>query len=174
MIAAELATELGSDLGFSDLDGLWSDLVAASPIHAGISRHDIAAAGSGGVLLDATTITLPDTPEVAPPGAGELRLVVTRKMYDEGTMLGCAPSLTALAAGAHAAVHPARFADLGIDAGADVVVKSHTGSITLPARPDPGVAAGSVAIEFNQPNASAAHLLDSRRTVTVVTVEAAP
>ena len=172
MIAVELAGQLGSDLGFIDIDELWDDLAAASSLHAGVRHEAVVASGPDGVVLTGTSIERPETPDVDEPGEGELRLVVTRKMYDEGTMLACSPSLAGLAAGASAALHPERFADLGIAAGDEVVVSSPAGSITLPSHPDPGVARGSVAIEFNQANASAAQLLDSRRTVTVVSVEA--
>ena len=100
-----------------------------------------------------------------------MRLIVTRKMYDAGTLLANSPSLVDLAAGASASINPAQFASLGFSAGDDVTVRSEVGSITLPVVSDAGVPAGTVAIEFNQPNASAASLLDSARTVTTVSLE---
>ncbi len=169
MIACELAAQLGVDLGFIDRDELWADLAAASPLHAAADPDEIAR--PEGQLLEGSSIELPPHPDFEIPDSSDLRLVVTRKMYDEGTMLTHSPSLRGLAAGARAALNPAQFASLGLQEGEDIKLTSQVGSITLPAVPDTGVSSGSVAIEFNQPNASAGRLLDFRRTVTTVSVE---
>ena len=79
----------------------------------------------------------------------------------------------ALAAGAHASFHPDELASMGMSAGDDVALVNEIGSITLPARADSGVSKGTVAVEFNQPNASVALLLDAGRIVTSVRVESA-
>ena len=171
MIAAELAAQLADDLGFIDLDELWADFAAASPLHAELSMADIADGGTEGVLLAGSSISRPPTPGVELADSSDMRLIVTRKMYDAGTLLANSPSLVDLAAGASASINPAQFASLGFSTGDDVTVRSEVGSITLPVVSDAGVPAGTVAIEFNQPNASAASLLDSARTVTTVSLE---
>ena len=169
MIAAELAAQMGTDLGFVDLDELWADLAAASPLHASVDGE--ALADPAGHLLDAPTVPAPAKPEFEVPTSSDLRLVVTRKMYDNGTMLQHCPSLAELAGGASAALNPVQFKALGLSDGAEIKVTSQVGSVTVPARADDGVTSGSLAIEFNQPNASAGSLLDFTRTVTTVAVE---
>ncbi len=176
MIAAELAAQLGKDLGFIDLDELWVDLASASPLHAGLSHAEISSAGLDSPVLATTSIDLP-SPALVPiagdePGAG-FQLVVTRKMYDEGTMLTFSPSLASLAAGAKAAVNPEDLATARISTGSEVTLTNDIGSVTLEVVADPGVSPGTIAVEFNQPNASVAQLLDAGRIVTSVRMESA-
>ncbi len=176
MIAAELAAQLGSDLGFIDLDELWADVASASPLHAGLSPADISAFGVDSPILAGSSIELPSPALVSIDGdepADGFQLVVTRKMYDEGTMLTFSPSLVSLAAGAHAAVHPDDLESARIVAGSEVTLSNDIGSITLEAVADSGVTRGTVAVEFNQPNASVAQLLDAGRIVTSVRMESA-
>ena len=175
MIAAELAAQMGEDLGFVDVDEIWAELSAVSPLHADLSPSVIHEADAEGVLLAGSSINLGNAPESQRAAATEegLELVVTRKMYDGGTILNFCPSLQELAAGAHANIHPATLEQLGIDAGSEVTVRSDEGEVSLEAVADAGVVEGTVAIEFNQSNASAARLLDASRIVTKVTVEAA-
>ena len=97
---------------------------------------------------------------------GELKI-------DEGTILTFCPSLHALAGGATAAMHPDDISSSNLLSGSDVTLSNDIGSITLPMVADSGVAAGCIAVEFNQPNASVAQLLDARRIVTSVRVESA-
>ena len=176
MIAVELAAQLGEDLGFIDLDELWADLSQASPLHSNITASEISSSGPDSVLLSGSSIVPPSAASIEiideEPEDG-FDLVVTRKMYDEGTMLTFSPSLSTLAAGAHASFHPDELASMGMSAGNDVALVNEIGSITLPARADSGVSKGTVAVEFNQPNASVARLLDAGRIVTSVRVESA-
>lgn len=176
MIAAELAAQLGADLGFIDLDELWADLASASPLHGDLSLSSISDAGLDSPVLASSSISAPSAASVnlEGDGAGDgLQLVVTRKMYDEGTLLTNCPSLQGLAAGAHASVHPAELEASSFSAGDEVTLSNDIGSITVPVRADDGVARGTVAVEFNQPNASVAQLLDAGRIVTSVRMESA-
>ena len=176
MIAAELAAELGADLGFIDLDELWSEISEASPAHAGLDMATIADAGTEGHLIEGTSITAPAADEITVPQRefeGGLLLIVNRKMYDQGTMLTFCPSLHGLAQGASASMHPETLAELSLQSGMNVTVSNDSGSIDLPCVADASVVLGCVAIEFNQPNASVAELFDASRIVTSVRVEAA-
>ena len=176
MIAAELAAQLGGDLGFIDLEELWADLAGASPLHAGLTPADIRSSSLESPILTGSSIEVPSAALVPIDGddsADGYQLVVTRKMYDEGTMLTFSPSLVSLAAGAHAAVHPDDLQSARITAGSEVTLSNTIGSITLEAVADVGVAKGTVAVEFNQPNASVAQLLDAGRIVTTVRMESA-
>ena len=170
MIAVELAAQLGTDLGFIDLDELWDDLATVSDLHGAVDRRSIAATEEG-VLLEPMTMAAPPMPSVEVPTSSDMRLVVTRKMFDDGTLLTFCPSMANSAGGAVASINPVQFAALGLSPGDDIRVISQAGSITLPARSDAGVVSGAVAVEFNQPNVSVSELLDSRRMVTTVTLE---
>ena len=176
MIAAELAAQLGADLGFIDLDELWSDLASASSLHAELALDSISDAGLDSPILTSTSISAPSAALVNIEGDGPtegLQLVVTRKMYDEGTILTNCPSLQSLAGGAHASVNPGELSSRSLDSGDEVTLTNEIGSITVPVRADDGVARGTVAVEFNQPNASVAQLLDAGRIVTSVRMESA-
>ena len=176
MIAAEIAAQLGADLGFIDIDELWAELSEVSSIHASTSLADIVAAGPDAVLLSGGAIAAPHADSFATPAPeavnDAMSLVVTRKMYDAGTMLTYSPSLHELAAGASASMHSDDLASLGVTAGNDVTLSNEVGSITLPAVANDDVAKGCVSVEFNQSNASVAELLDAARIVTSVRVEA--
>lgn len=175
MIAAELAAQMGADLGFVEVGEIQAELSAASPLHADVSLAAMSGADAEGVLLAGTSIDLPSVAESerkAPTGEG-LELVITRKMYDSGTILTFCPSLRELAPGARASVHPATIDRLGIDEGEEVTVRSESGELSLELVADSGVVDGVIAVEFNQPNARAAQLLDVSRIVTTVTVESA-
>ena len=84
---------LGHDLGFIDVDELWADLASVSPLHAGLTFADVAATDTEGVLLTGSSVPRPATAPVEIPESSDLRLVVTRKMYDDGTILTNCPSL---------------------------------------------------------------------------------
>ena len=176
MIAAELAAELGADLGFIDTDEIWAEIGEASPLHKGLNLSTISSAGTEGMLVSGSSIAAPQANEVEVREREfdeGLLLVVNRKMYDQGTMLTYSPSLTGLAQGAVAAIHPASLAELGVSSGAKVTVSNEAGSIELPSVADRGVARGCVSIDLHQPNASAAKLFDASRIVTTVRVEGA-
>ncbi|MFT7474436.1 MAG: NADH-quinone oxidoreductase subunit G, partial [Verrucomicrobiales bacterium] len=143
MVAAELAAQLGSDLGFIDLDELWAELAEASPLHAGLSLADIRDAGSESLLLSGSSIGTPNASLISvdgESGGSGLSLIVTRKMYDQGTILTFCPSLSGLAGGATAAIHPETLSSAGLSAGDDVTLSNDVGSITLPVVADTGVA----------------------------------
>jgi|GEM_PF-6239828 len=70
-------------------------------------------------------------------------------------------------------MNPADLDSANISAGDDVTLGNDVGSITLPVVANDGVAPGCVEVEFNQPNASVAQLLDVGRIVTTVRVESA-
>ena len=174
MIAAELAAQLGADLGFIDLDELWAEINNVSPLHAELSMATISAAESEGVLLVGSSVSSP-TVSTSLRGAatGGIELAVHRKMYDAGTILTYCPSLQDLSAGAKASMSTATADKVGVASGDEVTVSSEGGQVSLEVVVDDGVASDTVAIEFNQSNASAARLLSVSNVVTSVSVEAA-
>jgi len=99
-----------------------------------------------------------------------LRLVVSRTMYDDGTMLGQSPALAGLAAEAPLRVHPSVLDRLGVDSGTPVKVTSPRASVTLPVVADPGVPRATAAVSLRR-SADVAGLIDVEATVTEVRVE---
>ena len=52
MVASELAFRLGGDLGFSSVEEIWDELVAVSPLHAGVERSLLTGAqGRDGIVV---------------------------------------------------------------------------------------------------------------------------
>ena len=174
MIAAELAAQLGTDLGFIDLDELWTEINQVSALHADLSMATITAADSEGVLLTGASVGSPraSTSLREQPRDG-FELLVHRKMYDAGTILTYCPSLQDLPAGAKASMSAATATQVGVTAGDEVTVSNGGGQLSLEVVVDDAVAPETVAIEFNQSNATAGRLLSVSSTVTSVSVEAA-
>ncbi len=171
MIAAELAAQLGADLGFIDLDELWADLGVASPLHVDMTPASIAEAGTDGVVVSGSSIAAPVQADPGDLAYGDgLRLVVTRKMYDGGTMLANCPSLAGLAADPVAAVHPETLAGTGFDDGTLVRLSSSVGDLELRLAADGGVPVGAVAVTANHGERDAGVLIDSSLSVTTVTL----
>ncbi|CAN5735372.1 NADH-quinone oxidoreductase subunit G [soil metagenome] len=112
-------------------------------------------------------------PEAEPPPVDNysLRLVVTRKLYDQGTLVQHSPSIAGLAPGTTLRVSPLDFERLGVAPGAQVRATSSRGSVTVAAGPDPGLPRGTAALVFNQADVVAATLLDATAPVTELRVE---
>ncbi|MGH9301454.1 MAG: molybdopterin oxidoreductase family protein, partial [Acidimicrobiales bacterium] len=83
VIAAELALELGADLGLETLDGIWDEIERLATAHAGVTRQVLErAASADGVLapIPATRVQLsgrrnrgPTTDPMAVPGIGSVQ-----------------------------------------------------------------------------------------------------
>ena len=135
MIALELAQRLGHDLGVSDLN----DLTAAVP-HAARHRSDRVPAASA-----------------MPPSNYELRLIVSRTLYDAAVLTAASPSLAELAAGPGLSVHPADLEALGVSSGDDIRVVGPRGSVVMPACADDRLRRGTVWAAFNQVDPRGVH-----------------
>ncbi|MEA3020200.1 MAG: NADH-quinone oxidoreductase subunit, partial [Actinomycetota bacterium] len=188
MIAVELASRMGGDLGFESLDGLWDEIERLAPSHEGITRARLATSegldgivtGHGGVGRDAGDDDGPARPAplrwsaasapAEPPQVDSysLRLVVTRKLYDGGTSVQRSPSLAPLAAPAALRVNPTDLDRLGLTTGAKVRVTSSRTTLDVDAVADAGVPRGSAQLAWG---AEAAELIDSSAAVTDARVE---
>jgi anaerobic selenocysteine-containing dehydrogenase len=116
---------------------------------------------------------VPDWRVIDPPllDAYSLRLVVTRKLYDRGTLVQHSPSLAGLAEPATLRLNPQDFDRLGIVSGDDVRVTSSRGHVTVATRPDPAVPRGVAALDANKGGGRANVLIDANTPVTDVRVE---
>jgi NADH-quinone oxidoreductase subunit G len=100
-----------------------------------------------------------------------LRLIATRKLYDDGVLVQHSPSLAALAEGTRVAVNPYDFDRIGVRDDAKVNVTSPKATMTLDIEIDPGVPRGCAAVRFNQPDAPVADLIDASARFTDVRLE---
>ncbi|MGH9070052.1 MAG: NADH-quinone oxidoreductase subunit NuoG [Acidimicrobiales bacterium] len=74
MIASEVATALGAELGLDSLEGIWDEICALAPSHAGITRAALAAPGA----RDGIVAPLPATPvRIRPPKWADLDPMAT-------------------------------------------------------------------------------------------------
>ncbi len=121
----------------------------------------------------AVGVPLPVWTIIDPPllDAYSLRLVVSRKLYDRGTLIRSSPSLADLAEPATLRLNPADFDRLGVAVGDDVRVTSNRGNVTVPTVPEPGVPRGIALIHANQAGGRANVLIDGNAPVTDVRVE---
>jgi NADH-quinone oxidoreductase subunit G len=125
-------------------------------------------------LLPPTTgVPLPVWTIIDPPSvdAYSLRLVVTRKLYDRGTLVANSPALAELAEPATLRLSPHDFDRLGIAAGDDVRVTSNRGNVSVPTVPDPGVPRGIAHLHANKAGGRANVLIDGNAPITDVRVE---
>jgi NADH-quinone oxidoreductase subunit G len=118
-------------------------------------------------------VPLPVWTIIDPPllDAYSLRLVVSRKLYDRGTLIRSSPSLADLAEPATLRLNPSDFDRLGVAVGDDVRVTSNRGNVTVPTLPEPGVPRGIALIHANQAGGRANVLIDGNAPVTDVRVE---
>ena len=149
MIAVELAERLGHDLGVSSL----TDLAAQSP------------ETSTKTTLSSSGLSASDR------NSYELRLVVSRRMYDKAVGTVTSSSLAALGQGAAIHLNPRDIESIGTAVGRDVRVSTSRTSIVLPVRADAGVLKGTAWVPFNQAGADVRELLGTDQPVTDVRVE---
>ena len=172
MIAAELAIELGHDLGFGSVADVTDAIAATVPAFAGITTAALATQRDG-IVTAITPATLPDVSASAPrpqhvrlPAGGEPQAVRQRRRHGAITV-----RCRSLAPGAAAHLHPLDFDQTGVAAGADVRVVSARGSVILPLVANPSVPRGTVWAPFNQPGADIREVMDSTVPVTDVRIE---
>jgi NADH-quinone oxidoreductase subunit G len=97
-----------------------------------------------------------------------LRLVVTRKLYDDGTLIQHAPSLAGLAQPACIRANHYDLDRLGLGTGGRVKVRSNRTTFQADAEVDDGVPRGSVAMVFGE---QAGELIDGAEPVIDVRLE---
>lgn len=177
VIACELAARLGGDLGFESVEAIWDEIERLAPSHRGIGAERISSPeGLEGIVASGHLARLSSELEeplsaTVPVDGYSLRLVVTRKLYDQGTLVQHSASLAGLAGGEVLRANPADLDRLGVGNNDRVRVASSRGAIVASVEPDPGIARGTVALGFNQSTSGAADLIDVSLPVTEVRVE---
>jgi predicted molibdopterin-dependent oxidoreductase YjgC len=124
---------------------------------------------------DVPAVALPDWELGEPPmvDAFSLRLVASRKLYDQGTLVRHSPSLVGLAEGAAVRLNPYDFQKLGVPAGDEVRVASGRTHVLVPVRPSDTVPRGLALLHVNQSGGRVNALLETSAGVADVRVERA-
>ena len=172
-IASELARLLDADFGFGSPEEVWEEIIRVAPSHRDLSLEAIDAE-TDGVVAAASSIgfTPPESATVVPHvDAYSLRLVSARRMYDRGTLVQHAPSLSGLAPGAVLGLNPSDFQRVGVDPGTEVQVISPVGEMDMPVVADPGVPRGTAVFGYNHPDLDVRGLIDPEAVVTDVRIQ---
>jgi predicted molibdopterin-dependent oxidoreductase YjgC len=111
------------------------------------------------------------TTAVPPLDSYSLRLVATRTLWDNGTLVQHSPNLASLAPPLRLRVNPYDLDRLGVRSGGAVRVSSRRTSMVLPVHADTGVPRGSASLIFNLAGQGAADLIDATAPVTDVRLE---
>lgn len=171
MIAAELATALGKDLGVGSVEELTTKLANTVPqfapaMNSKALRHD-------GVLMNhPSPLTLSRTTlPVQDRNSYDYRIVSFRKLYDAAVGTAKSPSLAHLAIGATVVVHPLDLARIGVELGANVQVISTKATAVLPVTTSEDVLRGTAWLPFNQPGNDAREIFDARADIVDVRIE---
>ncbi|QYG94811.1 NADH-quinone oxidoreductase subunit NuoG [Iamia sp. SCSIO 61187] len=112
----------------------------------------------------------PEPTPVPPVDSYALRLVVSRTLYDDGTLTQAAPAIAGLAGDAPLRVHPTVLERLGVEAGSRVRATSPRAAVSLTVVADPGVPRGVAAVALRR-SGGAGDLVDVGQPVTEVRVE---
>jgi NADH-quinone oxidoreductase subunit G len=172
MIALELADYLGHDLGVGSVQEVHQQLVNKVAAFGDATRSALAI-NPDGVLLRRSSgnVSAGSAPTVPDrPGFG-YRLVVSRKLYDNGSNVAHSASLAPLAPGSSLHMHPLDLDRLGAAVGAQVKVSNDRTSIVMPIVADESVTRGTVWAAWAQNGSNIGELIDSSRSVNDVKVE---
>jgi NADH-quinone oxidoreductase subunit G len=173
MIAVELASRLGHDLGIGSLTDVQTSLATHHPAFASVFA-DLHGAPDGVLLAgadDPAALADVAAPSVPERNSYDYRLIVGRKLYDRAVGTQRSPSLAGLAPGARLHVHPLDLDRLGASEGSEVKVSGPKGTVIMPVTADAGVARGSVWAACNQDGPDIAVLIDARASIVDVRVE---
>jgi NADH-quinone oxidoreductase subunit G len=173
MIAADLAAELGHDLGIGSVQELTDAIAGRVPGFSAVTASAMAAERDG-ILTEVpapTSAVLPVAPTVPARNSYDFRLVVSRKLYDAAVQTAASPSLAPLAAGARIVVNPVDLDRIGVPEGAEAKVIGSRGAVMLPVHTDAGVPRGIAWSPFNQPGVSIGEVIDHAASVTDVRIE---
>ena len=157
MVAVELASALGHDLGVSSVDDITARL-----------------AGAGAVAGSIWQGSVPPGPPVSvgtsAPNGYDMRLVLSRVLYDGAVSTRSSASIAALIGPGGVSMHPLDMEQLGVVAADEVRLSTDRGSIVLGVCPDERLDRGTVWIPIGQ-NSEDPRLLVGGGAVTDIRIE---
>ena len=162
IIAADLAAALGTDLGVATIEDLHAQLVATVPAFAPVSTEALSRSRDGVLLAPSPAGSLDGGGRPAPSARSsyDLRLVVSRTLYDAGTTVSESPSLAPLAPGAGSTSIPWISTGWERPRGRRSRCRAHGASKVLEVEADGRVPRGVAWWPFNQPGSDATDLFD--------------
>jgi NADH-quinone oxidoreductase subunit G len=171
MIALGLARALGTDLGWTGVADVTTEIAATVSAYADVTAEALDAHPDG--VLTALSDDLGELRAVSSAterNSYDLRLVVSRTLYDQAVGTATSPSLAHLAGPTTAHVHPLDLERAGATGRADVKLSSARGSIVIAVEPDTTVGRGTVWVPFHRPGPDVGLLVDGS-AVTDVRIE---
>ena len=150
MIAAELAMELGVDLGYSSYGevhaAMTTGIAAFAPVAEAraVRREGVVIAHPVAVRITAAATS------AAPRLSHQFRLLVSRVLYDQAVSTSQSPSLAPLARDAGIHLHSSDALRLGVREGSDLRVAANGSAVVLPVVIDDAVSRGVAFVPFNQ------------------------
>jgi predicted molibdopterin-dependent oxidoreductase YjgC len=164
---------MGAEVDTATVEELHDLLVATVPAFAPATSAALAEQRDGVLLAPETPRPLAtvDGPAAAPRSSYDLRLLVSRSLYDAGITVATSPSLAPLAPGERLHVHPLDLDRLGASTGSTLKVSSPHASLTMEVEADVGMARGVAWLPFNQPGSEATRLLAGADGVIDVRLE---
>lgn len=170
MIAVEVAGTIGAELGFTDLEEIQAEIASAVDSLAGLADLDGSPSGTMAKLDRTWSAPSPDRVTVPPMDNYGLRLLVDRKMWDEGTMVAHSASLSAQAGSASLRLNQGELDRLGVEPGDRVKVESPGGSAEIEVSADATLPRGVARIPYRLPGFDPGVLIDSAETVIDIRV----
>ncbi len=173
MIAAGLALALGSDLGYANVDEITLDIAINVPGFEEVTAASVATAPDG--VLTGVPTAIP--PVILLEGTApernsyDLRLVVSRTMYDQAAGTANSPSLAHLPRGSAVHLHPLDVARVGTTDGVEVKVFNARATVVMPVVADASVLRGTAWMPWNNPGPNVGELIDCFAAVNDVRIE---
>jgi NADH-quinone oxidoreductase subunit G len=173
MIAAELALELGGDLGYETVADITADIAENADGYTMVTPTALAGARDGVLAYAPTGIGPVALLEgvAAERNAYDFRLVVSRTLYDQASGTANSPSLAHLATPTTVHVHPLDLGKIGTTDGATVKVTSTRATVVCHVVADATVMRGTAWMPFQHSGANAGDLIDCFAHVNDVRIE---
>ena len=170
MIAAEVSSAVGPDLGFVSLDELRQEMSDSVPMLNDLDWDALNVAEDGPVLVQERNWDLDfGEPAALPPTSSYgFRLVVDHKLWDTGTMVRNSPSLVGLATQAVLHLNPADVHLMELDDSSHIRLDQGDLVLNLPFEADPAVAPRTAWLPVGQPGFDVRRLLAAGRSITNV------
>jgi NADH-quinone oxidoreductase subunit G len=171
-IAAEVAQALELDLGLGALGEIRTELSTVASSLAGISWDDVESADDGPLIELERQWVLEFGEPADPPAlpAGGLRMLVDRKLWDQGTMVQQSASLAGLPADAVLRLAPADAERLGLSTGDRAVVDRDNDQLDVKVAVDAAVPAGTAWLPFRLPGFDVRQLLSTGRSMSHIVI----
>lgn len=157
--------EVTADVVFEETDGSEADQTNGL-IELIVDDSDTAGSVPAFVeFIPVGTVVIPPVDSYA------FRLVATRKLYDQGTLVQSAPSLAPLAVSASVSLNPWEFDRLGVAAGGRATIRTAKASVSVTVHSDIGVPRGVAAMIVNQADGRVSDLISADELVSEVRIE---